>query len=70
MQLNHLPAVKTRCCSVMPLFSFVGFNFSSFYFINIIIVTTIIIIIIIEFHSFKQTLEIHWKCPNCNLVLF
>lgn len=62
MQLNHLPAVKTRCCSVMPLFSFVGFNFSSFYFINIIIiiiVTTTIIIIIIEFHSFKQTLEIH-----------
>lgn len=58
MQLNHLPAVKTRCCSVMPLFSFVGFNFSSFYFI-IIIVTTIIIIIIIEFYSFKQTLEIH-----------
>lgn len=58
MQLNHLPAVKTRCCSVMPLFSLVGFNFSSFYFINIIIVTTIIIIII-EFYSFKQTLEIH-----------
>lgn len=46
---------------------FCWFYFSSFYFIDIIIVTTIIII---EFYSFKQTLEIHWKCPNCNLVLF
>lgn len=55
MQINHLPAVKTRCCSAMPLFSFVGFIFPPF----IIIIINVIIINIIEFHSFKQTLEIH-----------
>lgn len=32
MQINHLPAVKTRCCSAMPFFFFCWYYFSSFYF--------------------------------------
>lgn len=55
MQINHLPAVKTRCCSAMPFFFFFFFWVCFLFFLGVIIFP----LYFFEFHSFKQTLEIH-----------
>lgn len=55
MQINHLPAVKTRCCSAMPFFSFLFF-YPPFFFSFIIIILFGFFGGFFEFHSFKQNI--------------
>lgn len=50
MQINHLPAVKTRCCSAMPFFVCL---------LLLVLIFLLLFCYFFDFHSFKQTLEIH-----------
>ena len=57
MQINHLPAVNTTCCSAMPFISLRSW-FDFFFF-------SLLFFFCFQFHSFKNE---HWKsiekCPN------
>lgn len=74
MQLNHLPAVKTRCCSVMPLFSFVGFIFPPFILLILLLLLLLLLLNFTALNKHWKSIEsvqiATWCCFNRNQHLF
>lgn len=68
MQINHLPAVKTRCCSAMPFFFFVlfFFCFPSFYYIYFLNFTALNK----HLNSIESVQIATWCCFNRNQRFF
>lgn len=72
MQINHLPAVKTRCCSAMPFFFFLfvllffSFCFPSFYYIYFLNFTALNK----HLNSIESVQIATWCCFNRNQRFF
>lgn len=69
MQINHLPAVKTRCCSAMPFFFrsvFFLFCFPSFYYIYFLNFTALNK----HLNSIESVQIATWCCFNRNQRFF